>query len=271
MADQPPAPPLHPTSIAVWAVPSPVVVGSRFTVTIGVKCASGCRLTGLPVVVRDADGAAVGQGRFGEAPAPGTRALYAAEVALEASEVEGVHSRTASFAGRAPTGAEEAGDAAHAAASSTFSFRASSPPDHRVTVTVWRTGYQDAGRPGRGAGWDLPGCDRCARPGRARCRGRCTRRVGAEGRLPTPRESRHGDRERRAPHRRGTRVRRRPRRRPGLDVTARFVLRCPSSVESRAGFLPPGSPLTVAGLAGSHVRPFPLTRFSAANARRAGG
>ena len=144
MADQPPAPPLHPTSIAVWAVPSPVVVGSRFTVTIGVKCASGCRLTGLPVVVRDAAGAAVGRGRFGEAPAPGTRALYAAEVALEASEVEGVHSRTASFAGGAPTGAEEAGDAAHAAASSTFSFRVSSPPDHRVTVTVCE---RDTGTP----------------------------------------------------------------------------------------------------------------------------
>ena len=135
---QPPAP--HPASIAVWAVPSPVAVGTRFTVMVGVKCASGCRLTGLPIVVRDAAGAIVGRGRLGETPSPGTRALYAAEVALEAPEVEGVHSRCANFAGGAPAGEMEAAgacpEAAHAAAASTFSFRTTAPPDHRVTVTV---------------------------------------------------------------------------------------------------------------------------------------
>ena len=170
---EPPAPPApHPTSIAVWGVPSPVVAGRPFTATVGVKCASGCRLSGMPVVVRDAAGAAVGEGRLGEAPAPGTRALFAAEVSLVAPEAAGVHFRTATFAGSAaPVDAEAAGtgaggavdeaaaanrteaagdgrEAAHAGSSSTFSFRAAGPPDHRVTVTVRE---REAGAPVAGA------------------------------------------------------------------------------------------------------------------------
>jgi len=89
----------HPTSIAVWGVPSPVVVSRRFAATVGVKCAAGCPLAGREVVVRDAVGADVGHGSLGESPAPGTRALYAAEVMLEAPAEEGVHAWTAAFGG----------------------------------------------------------------------------------------------------------------------------------------------------------------------------
>lgn len=175
MTDQPPPlPPQsspvpstpHPTSIAVWGVPSPVVAGRPFTATVGVKCASGCRLSGMPVVVRDPAGAIVGRSRLGDVPSPGTRALYAAQVALVAPEAEGVHFRTATFAGSASTGESEAAGtaatgaeaadetgtagrteaadagpgAAHAVASSTFSFRTAGPPDHRVTITVREQG-----------------------------------------------------------------------------------------------------------------------------------
>ena len=90
------APP-HPTSLAVWAVPSPVVVNSRFTVTVGVKCASACPLAGQRIVVRDEAGVPVGEGRLGETPAPGTRALYAADLTLTAPPREGVHSWSARF------------------------------------------------------------------------------------------------------------------------------------------------------------------------------
>ena len=89
----------HPTSIAVWGVPSPVVASRRFAATVGVKCAAGCPLPGRQVVVRDAAGADVGHGSLGESPAPGTRALYAAEVMLEAPAEEGVHAWTAAFDG----------------------------------------------------------------------------------------------------------------------------------------------------------------------------
>lgn len=171
-AEPPATPAPHPTSVAVWGVPSPVVAGRPFTATVGVRCASGCRLSGMPVVVRDAAGAAVGEGRLGETPAPGTRALFAAEVSLVAPEAGGVHSRTAAFAGSASPGdAEAAGtgaaavrdeagaasrteaaddgpEAAHAGSSSTFSFRTAGPPDHRVAVTVRE---QEAGAPVAGA------------------------------------------------------------------------------------------------------------------------
>ncbi len=165
----PPAPVPHPTSVAVWGVPSPVVAGRPFTATVGVKCAAGCRLSGMPVVVRDAAGAAASEGRLGQAPSPGTRALYGAEVSLVAPGEKGVHAWTADFPGGAvhhargetavphgrktaygspvPDAAGQALEAAaaspraapasvHAPSSSTFSFRTTDPPDHRVTVTV---------------------------------------------------------------------------------------------------------------------------------------
>ena len=123
--------------------------------TVGVRCASGCRLTGLPIVVRDAAGTAVGAGRLGEAPSPRTRALYAAEVPLVAPQEKGVHAWTAGVASstlldgndaartgegsEAVDGPEAPGaelEAEHVPASSPFSFRTTGPPDHRVTVTV---------------------------------------------------------------------------------------------------------------------------------------
>ncbi len=148
-SDAPPPP--HATSIAVWDVPSPVVAGSRFGVTVGVKCAAACPLAGQPVVVRDAAGAEVGRGRLDSEPAPGTRALYAADVALAAPAEAGVHAWTATFtaaASGAPPAAESrsAGpsppemaaspEAPHAEAQATFSFRAAAPPEHSVTVSV---------------------------------------------------------------------------------------------------------------------------------------
>ena len=132
----------HSTSIAVWGVPSPVVVDRRFAATVGVKCSAGCPLAGRAVVVRDEAGTEAGRGRLGKTPAPGTSALHAVEVALRAPAREGVHTWTAVFLaahGRtpeppAPAGREVASE--HEAAAAAFSFRAVSPPEHEVTVTV---------------------------------------------------------------------------------------------------------------------------------------
>lgn len=149
-AGEHPAAAPHSTSIAVWGLPSPVVAGSRFAATVGVKCAAACSLAGSPVVVRDAAGAEVGRGRLGSQPAPGTRALYAASVALAAPAQAGVHAWTATFpaAGSGAAAGQEAGPAAappdpaappeapHAAAQAAFSFRATAPPEHAVTVAV---------------------------------------------------------------------------------------------------------------------------------------
>ncbi len=89
----------HPTSVAIWGVPSPVAAGSRFTVTVGVKCADACRLAGRPVVIRDGTGRDLGRGTLGAEPAAGTRALYAAAVPLTAPPEPGMHAWTAAFPG----------------------------------------------------------------------------------------------------------------------------------------------------------------------------
>ena len=173
--DVEPAAASHATSIAVWGIPSPVVADGRFTVRVGVKCAAGCPLTGLPVAVRDEAGAGVGRGRLGAEPEPGTRALYRTDLTLTAPAREGVHAWTVVFAaaGTAPApahgahpaaeatarepahGAHPVSDAparepapAHEAATATFGFRTVRPPGHRVTVTVCD---RDTGTPLAGA------------------------------------------------------------------------------------------------------------------------
>ena len=156
--------PPHPTSVAVWGVPSPVAAASRFTATVGVKCSAGCPLAGHPVAIRDEKGRELGRGTLGTEPAAGTRALYAAAVALTAPPEPGVHAWTAAFPGRAaePSAAgataqrkpapdtatepheepaatpqcEPAAAPGHEAATSAFSFRTVEPPEHAGTVTV---------------------------------------------------------------------------------------------------------------------------------------
>lgn len=120
---------LHPTSIAVWDVPSPVVVNSMFTVRVGVKCSFACQLTGRLIVVRDDLGNRVGGGRLGDTPVHRTSALYEAEVKMVAPADEGVHSWTTTF--------DDADfESTHKDASALLSFRAVRPPEHLVTVTV---------------------------------------------------------------------------------------------------------------------------------------
>ena len=97
--------PAHRTSVAVWGAPAPVVAASRFTVTVGVKCAAACGLAGHAVVIRDENGRDIGQGTLDGEPRAGTRALYAAAVTLTAPPEPGVHAWTAAFPG---TGAAEA-------------------------------------------------------------------------------------------------------------------------------------------------------------------
>ncbi len=119
----------HVTSIAVWDVPSPVIVHSPFTVKVGIKCTVACPLAGQPIVVRDANGHAVGDARAGEAPWRGTSALFGADVTLPAPAAEGLHAWSVTFGGTCP-------DALHAPASATFSFRTAGPPEHQVTIAV---------------------------------------------------------------------------------------------------------------------------------------
>ena len=125
MADRAP----HPTSMAVWEIPSAVVVNSGFTVRVGVKCSGGCQLTGQTIVVLNEAGIAVGEASLDEQPWPGTSALYTAEVELIAPVGKGQHCWSVTF-----VGAEL--DISHLDTFGSFSFRTVGHPEHRVTLTV---------------------------------------------------------------------------------------------------------------------------------------
>jgi hypothetical protein len=127
----------HGTSLAVWDLPTPAIVGRPFEVKIGARCAEGCRLHGREIAVYDETNTRVATGMLGVVPLPGTTALYWAEIPLPAPEREGVSAWAVGF------------DAAelelpHTAAASRFTVAAVRPPEHTVTVRVTA---QETGEP----------------------------------------------------------------------------------------------------------------------------
>jgi uncharacterized membrane protein len=119
----------HATSLAVWAVPSPVVMGERFHIKVGAKSAAGCGLGGTKILVSDQSGTVIGQGRLQDTPWPGTSALYWTEVEVPAPDREGMFWCTVNFAAADI-------DTPHERSSSKFSVAIVRPPEHRLTVEV---------------------------------------------------------------------------------------------------------------------------------------
>jgi hypothetical protein len=119
----------HRTSLAVWAVPSPVQTGDRFAIMVGAKSSGACALSGAMVEIRDDTGAIAGKGTLGDTPWPGTEALYWTEIALDGPRREGRLCWTAAFAA---TGLV----LPHVDALAEFSFTAARPSEHRVAVMV---------------------------------------------------------------------------------------------------------------------------------------
>ena len=157
----------HRTSVAVWDVPSPVVTGEVVEVTIGVRCAEGCDLSGAPVEVAAASGGTLVRGALGEGVWAGSEALYWTRVEVRAPEVEG----RASWEARLPSGRHGPARLPHAASGAAFGTMVASPPGHRLTVEVLEPG---AGVPVPGAAVSL-GIYR----GRTDEAGRATLAVGA--------------------------------------------------------------------------------------------
>lgn len=116
------------SSLAVWDVASPAVIGERFTVKVGAKSAAACVLDGATLEIVDESGTVVGSGRLGTTPWEGTCALYWTEVELPAPAREGIVSWRARFRAtdiRLPHGEAEA----------RFSVAAVRPPECRLTIT----------------------------------------------------------------------------------------------------------------------------------------
>jgi hypothetical protein len=118
------------TSLAVWAVPSPLPIGGPFSVTMGAKSSGACELNGARVEILDeADIIVVGRGTLGAIPWPGTVGLYWTQITLTAPPAE------ETFSWRAAFPAQEIG-LAHDASSATFGFTTVKRPEHRLTVKV---------------------------------------------------------------------------------------------------------------------------------------
>lgn len=116
------------SSLAVWDVASPAVIGERFTVKVGAKSAAACVLEGARVEIVDEAGTIVGSGRLGGTPWEGTCGLYWTVVELPAPAREGIVSWRARFpATDIPL--------PHGEADARFSVAAVRPPECRLTIT----------------------------------------------------------------------------------------------------------------------------------------
>ena len=116
------------TSLAIWDVPSPVVIGTRFSLKVGAKSEGSSVLTGATVEVLDEAGALVGRGQLGEVPWVGTGALYWTDVELTAPLIEGMRSWSVRLL------AIESG-LPHAESMASFSAPSVKPPDCRLKIT----------------------------------------------------------------------------------------------------------------------------------------
>lgn len=119
----------HKTSLTVWDLPSPVVTNGSFRAKVAVKCSARCPLAGQFVEIQDETETKIGTGKLGETPWEGTDALYWGDAEIRAPATPGVFFWTGKF-----SGAEL--ELAHEEASANFSFRADTPPEHRVTIKV---------------------------------------------------------------------------------------------------------------------------------------
>jgi hypothetical protein len=127
----------HDTSLAVWGVPSPIVMGHPFRIQVGATCSAGCDLKGKEIEICDETGATIALGMLGETPLDGTRALYWTEVDLVAPMMEGSTSRSVRFA---PTELR----LPHGGGSARFGFETVKPPEYSVAVKVVQ---KDVGTP----------------------------------------------------------------------------------------------------------------------------
>jgi hypothetical protein len=120
----------HGTSLAVWAVPSPVVMGERFCLKVGAKSSAGYPLGARTILISDQSGTVIAEANLRDTPWPGTSALYWTEVEVPAPAAEGMFWCSVNFAA---AGIETP----HEGASSKFSVAIVRPPEHRLTVEVF--------------------------------------------------------------------------------------------------------------------------------------
>jgi hypothetical protein len=130
-----PNPVNHGVNVVAWDIPTATVVGEKFRIKVGVKCAHECDLANTDFGIFDENGTQVAAGRLPAERWPGTTGLHVAEIELEAPAAEGLYTwsvKTPSTTLAASPGAE--GEIAHPEESINFGVRVVGRPEYRVTV-----------------------------------------------------------------------------------------------------------------------------------------
>lgn len=116
----------HAVSMAVWDFPNYLLPGASFNGKVGVKCSALCNLQDTAVELLDETGAVMAEAKMSGAPAPGTAALYWAELSLKAPDAAGVYTWQAKFL--------NAGT--HSEASKPLILRVEAAPECSVTIAL---------------------------------------------------------------------------------------------------------------------------------------
>jgi hypothetical protein len=118
---------LHQTSLAVWDIPTPAA-GERFAIKVGAKSSAGCALGAQRVEVLDGETVVAAQ-HLGDAPWPGTDALFWTELELRAPDQPGLLTLSVRFD---PAELDEP----HEGASAAFKVSVIARPEQTLTVKV---------------------------------------------------------------------------------------------------------------------------------------
>jgi hypothetical protein len=125
----------HALNVVVWDVPSAIVVGEKFRIKVGIKCAHECDLANTDFGIYDHEGTRVAAGTLPAERWPGTTGLHVAEVELDAPSAEGLYTwsvKSPSTTLGANPGTD--GDVTHAEESVSFGVRVVANPEYLVTV-----------------------------------------------------------------------------------------------------------------------------------------
>ena len=114
-------------SLAVWDTSLPVVAGETFAIKVGAKATDARALAGCRIAVSDTSGTVVASGVFGDAPWPGTEALYWTALSVPAPTVPHITAYQVRLAD-APAEAE--------APATEFTVVAAAKPAHSVAVKI---------------------------------------------------------------------------------------------------------------------------------------
>jgi hypothetical protein len=120
----------HTTRLLAWDVAPTIEAGHRFGMKVGVKCSSGCDMTGRPFEIFDHADARVASGTLSGDISPGSEGLYYAALDLSAPEAEGLHT----WRVEVPRGE---GKYPHKAATAPFNVRVVAPAEFTVRIEAW--------------------------------------------------------------------------------------------------------------------------------------